>query len=120
HAHLPSDIRTACFRIAQEALANAARHAGASEVKLQLKLAGNDLELTVSDNGAGFDLERHRSPEERKNHVGLVTMAERANLLGGSLDIDTAPGRGTRIRASLPIAANAEVAESAAVGPANI
>jgi PAS domain S-box-containing protein len=115
-AHLPSDIRTACFRIAQEALANAARHAGASEVKLQLTLAGNDLELTVSDNGLGFDLERYSSPEERKNHVGLVTMAERASLLGGTLDIDTAPGRGTRIRASLPIPANAEIAEPARVG----
>gem|GEM_PF-1852108 len=112
--HLPSDVRTACFRIAQEALANAARHSGASEVKLQLKLAGNELELTVSDNGAGFDLERYRSPEELKNHVGLVTMAERASLLGGSLDIDTAAGRGTRIRASLPIGANAEIAEPAA------
>jgi len=118
HAHLPSDIRTACFRIAQEALANAARHARASEVRLQLKLAGNDLELTVSDNGAGFDLERLRSPDERRNHVGLVTMAERASLLGGSLDIDTAPGRGTRVRASLPIPANAEIAEPARVDSA--
>jgi PAS domain S-box-containing protein len=115
HGHLPSEIRTACFRIAQEALANTARHAGASEVKLQLKLAGSDLELTVSDNGTGFDLERHRSPEERKDHVGLVTMAERASLLGGSLEIDTAPGRGTRIRASLPIPANAGVVEPAAL-----
>jgi PAS domain S-box-containing protein len=120
HGHLPSDIRTACFRIAQEALANAARHAGASEVKLQLKLAGNDLELTVSDNGAGFDLERCRSPEERKRHVGLVTMAERASLVGGNLEIDTAPGRGTRIRASLPVPANAEDAEPAGVGSANV
>jgi PAS domain S-box-containing protein len=118
HAHLPSDIRTACFRIAQEALANAARHARASEVKLQLKLAGSDLELTVSDNGMGFDLERYRSPEERKEHVGLVTMAERASLLGGSLEIDTAPGRGTRIRASLPIPANAGITEPAAIGSA--
>ena len=59
---LPADIQTACFRIAQEALANAARHAGASEVKLGLRMVGNELELTVRDNGAGFDLERYRSP----------------------------------------------------------
>ena len=104
--------------IAQEALANAARHAGASEVTLQLKLAGNDLELIVSDNGSGFDLERYRSPEELKSHVGLVTMAERAGLLGGSVDIDTAPGRGTRIRASLPIPVDPQLAELARVGAA--
>jgi PAS domain S-box-containing protein len=116
--HLPSDIRTACFRIAQEALANAERHAGASEVKLQLKFVGSDLELTVSDNGTGFDLERYCATEERKEHVGLVTMAERASLLGGSLEIDTARGRGTRIRASLPIPANAKVAEPLGAGSA--
>ena len=115
-ADLPPDIRTACFRIAQEALTNAARHAGATEVKLQLKMAGNDLELTVCDNGAGFDLQRCRLPEERKNHVGLVTMAERAGLVGGTLDIETAPGHGTRIRASLPVALVPRLAEPASLG----
>jgi signal transduction histidine kinase len=66
-------------------------------------MVGNDLELTVSDNGAGFDLQRYQSPEERKKHFGLISMGERASLLGGCLDIDTAPGAGTRVRASLPI-----------------
>ena len=100
---IPADIRTACFRIAQEALANAARHARASEVKLHLKMAGSTLELTVSDNGAGFDVDRYRSAEERRKHFGLVTMEERASLVGGRLDIETGPGRGTRIRASFPV-----------------
>ena len=100
---LPPDIQTACFRIAQEALANAARHAGASEVKLGLRMVGNELELTVRDNGSGFDLARYRSPQERKKHFGLMTMTERAALVGGGLDIDTAPGSGTRIRARFPI-----------------
>ena len=75
----------------------------ASEVKLHLKMAGSSLELTVSDNGAGFDVERYRSAEERKKHFGLMSMEERASLVGGSLDIETSPGRGTRIRASFPM-----------------
>jgi PAS domain S-box-containing protein len=103
---MPADIRTACFRIAQEALANAARHARASEVKLHLKMAGSTLELTVSDNGAGFDVERYRSANEREKHFGLVTMEERAGLVGGRLDIDAVPGRGTRIQASFPVRVN--------------
>ncbi len=108
---LPGDIQTACFRIAQEALNNAARHAGASEVKLVLRMVDSDLELAISDNGAGFDLERYRSPEERKKHFGLMSMAERAGLVGGSLDIDTAPGSGTRIRARFPIRVASSLAE---------
>lgn len=108
---LPADIQTACFRIGQEALSNAARHAGASEVKLRLRMVGNDLELTISDNGAGFDLERYRTPEERKKHFGLISMAERASLVGGSLEIDTAAGSGTRIRVRVPILAESALAE---------
>jgi signal transduction histidine kinase len=104
---LPADLQTACFRIAQEALTNVARHAGAGEVKLSLRMIGDDLQLTVADNGAGFDLDRYRLPEERKKHFGLISMAERASLVGGSLDIDTAPGEGTRIRAILPVPAGA-------------
>jgi PAS domain S-box-containing protein len=115
HANLPGEIRTACFRIAQEALDNAARHASASEVGLHLRMHGNDLELTVSDNGTGFDPEHYRSSGNKKC-VGLVTMAERASLVGGSLQIDTAPGRGTRIRASLPVPVAQELAQSAGAG----
>lgn len=118
HPELPADIQTACFRIGQEALTNAARHARATEVKLRLRMAGNDLELTVSDNGAGFDLARYRTPEERKKHFGLISMSERASLVGGCLEIDTAPGAGTRIRATFPIASEPELAESPAAGSA--
>ncbi len=100
---LTADLQTACFRIGQEALTNAARHAGATEVRLGLRMVGDDLELSVADNGTGFDLMRYRSPEERKKHFGLMSMAERASLAGGSLDIETAPGTGTRIRARFPI-----------------
>jgi PAS domain S-box-containing protein len=113
---LPADVQTACFRIAQEALTNAARHARATHVKVQLRMAADALELTVSDDGTGFDLEHYRTPEERRKHFGLMSMTERAGLVGGSLDVVTSSGAGTRIRATLPIAAEARIAVAAAAG----
>lgn len=103
---LPADIQTACFRIGQEALTNIARHAGASEVKMGLRMTGDELELTVRDNGCGFDLAYFRTPEERKKHFGLMSMAERAGLVGGTFEVDTAAGEGTRIRATFPLTGN--------------
>lgn len=114
-SEVPPEIQTACFRIGQEALTNAARHAGATEVSLELRMVGGELELTVQDNGGGFDLARYSSPAERKKHFGLISMAERASLVGGRLDIDTAPGRGTRVRAILPVVLEPALADSAAV-----
>ena len=114
-SEVPSEIQTACFRIGQEALTNAARHAGATEVSLELRMVGGELELTVQDNGGGFDLARYSSPAERKKHFGLISMGERASLVGGRLDIDTAPGRGTRVRAILPVVLEPVLADSAAI-----
>ncbi|HWI84598.1 CHASE3 domain-containing protein [Ramlibacter sp.] len=110
---LPPEIQTACFRIGQEALTNAARHAGATEVSLELRMIGRELELTVSDNGAGFDLARYGSPEERKKHFGLISMGERASLVGGRLEIETAPAQGTRVRAVFPVPVENLLADAA-------
>jgi len=114
-SEVPPEIQTACFRIAQEALTNAARHARATEVSLEVRMVGGELELTVQDNGTGFDLARYSSPEERKKHFGLISMGERASLVGGRLDIDTAPGRGTRVRATLPVVLEPALTDTAAV-----
>ena len=114
-SEVPPEIQTACFRIGQEALTNAARHARATEVSLELRMVRGELELTVQDNGGGFDLARYSSPAERKKHFGLISMGERASLVGGRLDIDTAPGRGTRVRAILPVVLEPVLADSAAV-----
>lgn len=114
-SEVPPEIQTACFRIGQEALTNAARHAGATEVSLELRMVRGELELTVQDNGGGFDLARYSSPAERKRHFGLISMGERASLVGGRLDIDTAPGRGTRVRAVLPVVLEPVLADNAAV-----
>jgi signal transduction histidine kinase len=97
------DIETACFRIAQEALTNAARYSHASEVRVTLGVVAGQLELAVADNGHGFDLERSRTLDERKKHFGLVSMSDRAGLAGGRLEVDTAAGCGTRVRVAFPL-----------------
>jgi len=104
---LPEDVETACFRIGQEALSNIVRHAHAKSVEVTLENGGEELRLTVADDGDGFDIERFRRPEERRRHVGLIAMSERASLAGGRLDIESAPGEGTRVVATFPFAASA-------------
>jgi PAS domain S-box-containing protein len=109
---VPPDLQTACFRIGQEALTNAARHAEATEVALELRTFGGELELTVSDNGRGFDVARYGTPEERKKHFGLISMGERASLTGGRLQVDSVPGEGTRVRATFPLPTEREPREA--------
>jgi signal transduction histidine kinase len=93
----PAEMETACFRIAQEALTNVARHARARHVEVTLTARDAALELMVRDDGVGFDVERQRS------HPGLAGMGERAELAGGRLDIESAPGAGTTVRARFPL-----------------
>jgi len=89
------------LRIAQEALTNVRRHAMASEVKVNLTDNHNSVEMSVRDNGQGFNLMKlEKSPP---GYHGLNIVKERAEGLGGSLNIDTAPGKGTEIKVSLPI-----------------
>jgi signal transduction histidine kinase len=83
------------FRIAQEALNNIVKHAGASQAVLRLHLA-NPVWLEIEDQGAGFDPQ----PARERGRVGLSSMQERAAEIGWALQVDSAPGRGTRIRAA--------------------
>jgi signal transduction histidine kinase len=92
---LPAAVEVAVYRIAQEALTNVARHAQARNCMLRLTL-GNELKLEIEDDGAGL------SPN-RQPGVGLRSMRERAEELGGRCEIDSAPGRGTRVTAYLPM-----------------
>lgn len=85
------------YRIAQEAVANATRHAGAARLELRLVMGGGRAELTVADDGRGFD-----PSAPVPGRFGLVGMGERARLLGGELRVESAPGRGTRIRVEAP------------------
>jgi signal transduction histidine kinase len=98
-SRLPSDMQVCLFRIAQEALRNAARHSRASEVKLSLKPKNGSVELTVSDNGVGFDPARTTF----RRSLGHASMRERARLVGGTVEVESFPGRGTRVVVSLPM-----------------
>ncbi|MGH2997344.1 MAG: ATP-binding protein, partial [Gaiellaceae bacterium] len=83
------------FRIAQEALQNALRHAGADRLDVSLEARDGRLFLTVADDGAGFDL---AAPALRSRRLGLTSMEERARAVGGTLAIEARPGAGTTIR----------------------
>jgi PAS domain S-box-containing protein len=90
---LPAEASLCLFRVAQEALSNAVRHAQASAVTVRLARSGKGLQLAVSDNGRGFDKDR---PRDRAS-LGVASMRERVRLLQGELDIESTPGRGTTV-----------------------
>jgi signal transduction histidine kinase len=87
------------FRVATEALSNALQHAGAHRISVTLETGGDAVKLVVSDDGAGFDLAAVRRTSRR---LGLTSMRERAEALGGVLHVDTAPGDGTRLTLEVP------------------
>ncbi len=93
--------QTELFRIIQEALSNARKHAEASRVQITLETQDGQLQIRVQDNGRGFDPAQAISDED--GHYGLRTMHERAEQLGGQLSVRSAPGAGTCVVADLPI-----------------
>ncbi|MEO8285650.1 MAG: ATP-binding protein [Chloroflexota bacterium] len=105
---LPSDIETTCFRVSQEALTNIMRHAQAHHVDVDLRLRDLQLELTICDDGLGFDLESARYRGRNGTSLGLIGMRERVELTGGELTIQSAPGQGTTVRASFFLPPNNE------------
>jgi len=103
-SELDEETRIQVYRIVQEALTNAARHARATQVHVRLareRADGDCLVLEIRDDGAGFD------PHAARSGMGLPGMRERALSLGGELSIESAPGRGTRIRVSCPVSVTA-------------
>jgi len=97
--NLPPRLKTNLVRIAHEAGANAGKHAKAGAVRVRIKRNDDNLELTVEDDGNGFHLEEGQTG----SRLGLRSMAQRAEHLRGSLKIDSEPGIGTRVTASLPL-----------------
>lgn len=106
---LPDATATALFRIVQEAFTNVLRYAGAHSVHVSLRQTEEQLILSVADDGCGFDPAGVAAGE----HFGLVGMRERVAALHGTLDIDSAPGEGTRITVHLPLPALAATESSA-------
>jgi PAS domain S-box-containing protein len=99
------EVETACFRIAQEALTNIARHAQARKVWLRLRKKHNVLILAVKDDGIGFDPAALRRRAPRAATLGLIGMQERAHAAGGVIEINSAISKGTEIRLELPLTA---------------
>ena len=88
-----------CFRVAQEAVRNALKHSGAAHVTVALGRAGDGAELTVTDDGRGFD---PASAGAEEGHIGTELLRDLAAEADGEISIDSVPGRGTRIALSLP------------------
>ena len=100
---LPPSVETACFRLVQEALTNAARHAQAQNVQIRLRAGPHSVEVLVHDDGTGFDVAAARERAAAGASLGLLGMQERVSLAGGQLEIESGEGRGTTVRAHLPI-----------------
>ncbi len=93
---MPLEIRTELFRICQESLTNVIRHANAKKVKVSLRNLENGLEVSINDNGRGFD------PNQKSTHIGLLGLRERALSIDGDLSIESEYGKGTTIRVFIP------------------
>lgn len=94
---LPEDVQLVVYRVAQEALSNAVRHSEAEHVHVDLRRAGDEVELSVRDDGHGFTF------DQTGRGLGIGGMRERALLVGGRFQIESRPGIGTRVRLEVPI-----------------
>ena len=99
---LNSAGRTVLYRVTQAALANVARHAKASRVKVRIQRRHGAVHLEIEDNGKGFRVEAD-SMAGRRKRLGLLGMKERLEMVGGSFAVNSVPGRGTTIRAEIPL-----------------
>jgi len=98
---LNSTKRTVLFRVAQAALANVAQHAHASRIKVTIKKLSGSICMEINDDGKSFEIERVLFAKRNKR-LGLIGMRERVEMVGGTFNIESAPGKGTTIQAQLP------------------
>lgn len=109
-SRLPTDTESTVYRLVQEALNNVVKHAEASRAEASVTRGDGSVEVTIRDDGRGFD------PLEPRGGFGIVGMRERVELAGGALRIDAAPGRGTTVHATIPIESGAHPAPEAGTG----
>jgi signal transduction histidine kinase len=104
---LPSQIEVAMFRIAQESLANVEHHSGARSVIVRLTYGVSEVRLSVEDDGCGFDPPELGAGATGGDgqHLGIIGMTERASLVGGRLELSSAPGQGSRVVVTVPTVA---------------
>ena len=96
---LPRDVSLCLFRVAQEALSNAVKYSGATQVGVHLRGLDGQIRLEVTDAGVGFDVEEAK----QRTGLGLVSMQERVHLVNGTFSIESRPNQGTRIVAEIPL-----------------
>ncbi|MDP3909909.1 MAG: triple tyrosine motif-containing protein, partial [Gemmatimonadales bacterium] len=99
---LPVASQINLYRIAQEGLSNVARHSAAATARIEIRRAGDSIDLTIADDGRGFAVRRDGDGRPAGG-FGLSGIAERARIIGGKVEVVSAPGRGTRIVLSLPV-----------------
>jgi PAS domain S-box-containing protein len=106
---LPPDTETVCYRIAQGALTNIGQHAAAKKVTMHVWITPSTLHLEIKDNGQGFDVTAALDQASQGKSLGLFSMIERAELLGGQVTIESTPGQGTHITGQLPLEINQSI-----------
>lgn len=102
-APLSTEVSSACYRVVQEAVGNALRHGRPSCLWVDVAVSVGAVTMTIRDNGVGFDLATLRASARAGTHLGALIMRERVELLGGRFSLESAPGAGTTVRASIPL-----------------
>jgi two-component system CheB/CheR fusion protein len=97
---VPGNVALCLYRVAHESLQNIAKHSGAQKARVDLTFKRREIHLTIEDFGHGFDLQDQK---RKKRGLGLISMEERLRFVGGTLTIDSKPGRGTKVQARIPL-----------------
>lgn len=100
---MPLEVEITIYRIAQEALTNLLKHSGADRVSVVLERLGDEVVAVIEDNGRGFDAEALLKPSGRGRKLGLLGMCERAEMIGGTLNVESSPGAGTSVFVRIPL-----------------
>jgi signal transduction histidine kinase len=116
HMRFSPELETTCFRIVQEAITNVVRHAKAKKVSVEIRQAGSELDVTINDDGIGFNPNAVQLRPPNDTSLGLLGMRERVELVGGRLEIVSNALSGTQIKACLPIFSNDKIFEDSTAG----
>lgn len=100
---LPKEVETNLFRVAQGAIGNIQQHSKATSASISLKIIGNELVMTINDNGVGFDVSQIRTVEPSGRGAGLFSMKERVQIMGGVCNVKSQPGGGTTVTVKIPL-----------------
>lgn len=100
---LPEEMRHALYRIYQHGVSNVSQHAGAGAVRVRLEIEDNSVVLEIQDDGSGFEVPHRWTQLARHGHLGLLGASERAESIGGYLEVQSEPGEGTLVRVTAPL-----------------